>query len=214
MKRKFKQWWFNYSTDNNKFFLKVCKKFFIRRAWWIKIRNYIIALLLGYLIIKNGTYGSGDAYPFNTCFHVTPHLCEGLYCPIFCFHMSLLVYVRVYIAQPSVFMSLLIYVRVYIAQPSVFMSLLVYVRVYIAQPSVFITFILFMAFKFIVDDLLCVLRVDKIFLSFVCSCHDYTNWFNNNLNIREHNVPFMGLGLWCLMPLSTIFQLYRGGVPS
>jgi hypothetical protein len=89
--------------------------------------------------------------------------------------MSLLVYVRVYIAQPSVFMSLLIYVRVYIAQPSVFMSLLVYVRVYIAQPSVFITFILFMAFKFIVDDLLCVLRVDKIFLSFVCSCHDYTN---------------------------------------
>jgi hypothetical protein len=27
--------------------------------------------------------------------------------------MSLLIYVRVYIAQPSVFMSLLIYVRVY-----------------------------------------------------------------------------------------------------
>jgi hypothetical protein len=51
-------------------------------------------------------------------------------------------------------------------------------------------------------------------LSFVCSCHDYTNWFSNNLNIRAYNVPFLGLGLWCLMPLSTIFQLYRGGVPS
>jgi hypothetical protein len=42
--------------------------------------------------------------------------------PVF---MSLLIYVRVYIAQSSVFMSLLVNVRVYIVQSSVFMSLLI-----------------------------------------------------------------------------------------
>jgi hypothetical protein len=33
----------------------------------------------------------------------------------------------------------------------------------------------------------------------------------NELVLREHQDQLVWFGLWCLMPLSAIFQLYRGG---
>ena len=39
----------------------------------------------------------------------------------------------------------------------------------------------------------------------------YLTHFNLNiLEIRKHHAT-IGLGLWCLTPLSIIFHLYRGG---
>jgi hypothetical protein len=34
---------------------------------------------------------------------------------------------------------------------------------------------------------------------------------HNVLSIGMYRVDMVGLGLWCLMPLSTVFQLYGGG---